>query len=1283
MSVGLITNTPFDIEIIYKGLATGRYINRGTIRTNIISDTNYTPGNEPGTLFCLPELQFKFSVDKSIDYNTQNQNYETENLIYTVSKDHLTWDFGDGTTSDEYEPVHQYDTPGIYTISVIMYDNQGFPRKNPYTFSLNIQNYVPDGVSWSTNNYRSMGIDYVPASEPLELTLTRSSSWQSPKSYKTVTMYCSGSDSLPGEYDTYMQNKYAHLQKIWRFTKSEDDPIPLNHINLPGSLVRVSDMNSYNYTQNTWNDASNMLQPTKLIDIELTPTIMVLNPQDSVDMLDTVTIGTSAVNNVYFTDDTVKNYLSRDTKPVFIFASLSADRSSSGTVEVPTSVIPIKITYSPATALRLSTNGIPSFKLCDSMYYNSVYNINVALINSFDNIIKTDYPELQLEDTTQTTAPVNPFSTHFSISNNTVMYSSFPGNLSKKPTAIETRGSANYLVELTDPLDNQEQLSLHAQVYVSDPAFCPIDTMVHALTNMYTPTAHFITPGYADASFSGGGQFETEADNTFVANVNTASLSASVSQNQITNASFAVCVDPVDSYVYIGDQTNDTVLKYDRFMNQLNDQEPIKIIDLICESNILNTSRFNYIDEKHFSTGESTLLDSLIGAREDNVPGRFETDLDNTCDRYNQNISERNCLSPSSICCDQNRDIWVTLIDGVLTVKLKSVSDLAYIVTAVAIPKSIESTSESQASLGLLNRSSSGEYMWMPSKVVADMNNDIWVSYTNQENIKLIKYNGSGVVDQSGETTYPMNQIAEISFPKHTHLDDMVIDSSNNLWVCDSTSLYTKLDADGEIVEQNHGRIYHIANDNRARTDDTDRIIHVYDSYSKQTTSVLFDKPSTMTFDLSDFLYVATNGNEIVRINPGTGECEFSFSAGSKYEEVNNDDFSFFDSRGQVTSIDAMSCDSDNSLLIVNNADRKLYTYRVPVSHELHPEHTDGENYIYEWFTDSSDRKFLQGSGDWTGIRWIQTYLKTVMGQRTLSTTHHFSANTLEQNEILKINEDHDAAGTLMDYTLQETINTKNNLLEWFISTIVGDSVSPPDTLGKTIYEKISNFVSNNNDVDLCNAKNLFSMATELGVDIKSYNYTYPGSIQRLVDILSIRYSKLFGSRDYTGLEFNKDGYANNFNHGRNIGSQPLQSTNINDPASIPYTVQVGTRLVAKELYNGTFTLIEPMAIDGDATNPNYSNTHGGVIAYPLSAYSEDWNWGLSHPEDESVFVYYDFYEYVPDGQPTTQMEGIINWGDDNITIDENTTFSDWSKSGGVVESLFDKKIRIGIGVTN
>ena len=1038
-------------------------------------------------------------------------------------------------------------------------------------------------------------------------------------------------------------------------------------------------MNNYDSVSKTYLDSSNLLQPETAEDIKNNPTYMSINQQDDVDSVGTVTVGTSATENIYFVDDTVKNYLSRDTNPVFLFASLSADRFAGSIVETPVSVLPVKITYSPSTKLQLSTNGISSFKLNTNMYLNSTYNINVALVNDYNNIIKTDYPELSLGDT-QTVRDA--FAVNFTLNNSAENL-----NLSKRTLNIETKGSGNFLVEPTTNLNDTGELL--AQVYVSDPPYCPIDTLLHVLTNTYTPTAHFITPGYADASFAGGGRFETLSNNEFVADVNTTSLSASVSQNSLNSAGFAVCVDPVRACVYIGDDTNDTLLTFDRFMNPLNNGLPINLLDLICESEILNTSKFNFIDQKHPTTGKSILLETILGSQEDNVPHQFELSENETCERHNQNVDEKNSLSPSSICCDGNHDIWVTLIDGVMTVKLQPIGNTTHVVTAIAIPSAIDSRTQSQASLGLLNRTSSGEYNWMPSKVVADMNNDIWVSYTNQENIKLIKYNGAPVLSTTGEVSYPMSQIAELTFDKNTHLDDMVIDSSNNLWVADSTSLYTKTDADGEVVDQTHGRIYHISNDNRSRSNDNDRIIRTYTTYDKfdpvtgDASQVFFDKPSTMTFDLSDFLYVATAGNEIVRINPGTGESVHIFNAGDTYNETNTDRFNLMTARGEYTPIDAMSCDSDNSLLIVNNADRKLYTYRVPDNASEHPEHTDGSNYIHEWFSETGPRKFLQGSGDWTGIRWIQTYLKTVMGQRTLTATHNVTTLELSENEIYKINEDHDAGETLMSYTLQETINNKDNLLKWFMSTIVGDISESPDTLGKTVYEKISNFVANNNDVDLCNAKHLFSMAGELGVDIKSYDYTYPGSIQRLVDILSIKYKRLFGTRDATGLEFDKNGYANNFNHGRNLSKYPLATTDINDPTKIEYTVQVGTKLIAKEMYNGGYTVIEPMAIPGDSSDPAYDSLHGGLTSYPLSSYNQTWNWGLSHPDDESVFLYYDFYEYVPDSEPTLQLEGVINWSDQNNTISEQTTYGDWSKSEGVVESLFDKKIRIGIGVTN
>ena len=187
------------------------------------------------------------------------------------------------------------------------------------------------------------------------------------------------------------------------------------------------------------------------------------------------------------------------------------------------------------------------------------------------------------------------------------------------------------------------------------------------------------------------------------------------------------------------------------------------------------------------------------------------------------------------------------------------------------------------------------------------------------------------------------------------------------------------------------------------------------------------------------------------------------------------------------------------------------------------------------------------------------------------------------------------------------------------MTTAVGSDSDFPDTLGKVVYEKISNFVANNSDVDLCNAKNLFSMSQELGVDIKSYDYAYPGSIQRLVDILSIRHSRLFGVRDKTGSEFTKNGYANNFNHGKNIGADP-----IDEPRS--YQVNVGDKIIAKELYNNNFPLIDIMSIPGETTDEHYSDLHEGVISYTLGEYSKSWNWGLSHPDDEDVFLYYHFY---------------------------------------------------------
>ena len=44
------------------------------------------------------------------------------------------------------------------------------------------------------------------------------------------------------------------------------------------------------------------------------------------------------------------------------------------------------------------------------------------------------------------------------------------------------------------------------------------------------------------------------------------------------------------------------------------------------------------------------------------------------------------------------------------------------------------------------------------------------------------------------------------------------------------------------------------------------------------------------------------------------------------------------------------------------------------------------------------------------------------------------------------------------------------------MGSIFGDVSSKYDTLGKTIWEKIQNFVSNNNDIDTCDLNSLINL---------------------------------------------------------------------------------------------------------------------------------------------------------------------------------------------------------------
>ena len=107
-----------------------------------------------------------------------------------------------------------------------------------------------------------------------------------------------------------------------------------------------------------------------------------------------------------------------------------------------------------------------------------------------------------------------------------------------------------------------------------------------------------------------------------------------------------------------------------------------------------------------------------------------------------------------------------------------------------------------------------------------------------------------------------------------------------------------------------------------------------------------------------------------------------------------------------------------------------------------------------------------------------------------------------------KINEDHDQTKYYKDLIFQNILTSKQNFFDNFLGTIVGNLSSNPNTLGIKVYEKISNFVSNNSDVEISNLNSFLSMLKNLDISVEEFKAIFPPDLLRVVDNLSINLSK-------------------------------------------------------------------------------------------------------------------------------------------------------------------------------
>ncbi len=321
--------------------------------------------------------------------------------------------------------------------------------------------------------------------------------------------------------------------------------------------------------------------------------------------------------------------------------------------------------------------------------------------------------------------------------------------------------------------------------------------------------------------------------------------------------------------------------------------------------------------------------------------------------------------------------------------------------------------------------------------------------------------------------------------------------------------------------------------------------------------------------------------------------------------------------------------------------------------------------------------------------------VKLVEGMSTPFTINNSSG----VNKVAKINENLDYPKVLHSYAKQPTLNQSEFLFNDFFGTVFGTLSSNPNSIGKKIYEKTSNFVSNNSNVDLCNVSNLFSLASMFNLTVDEYTkesllINYPADMSRLIDIFSIKKSLLFGRRlqaqnnflNRYNLNANTKSLSNALKDliagkrgGQNLGTELYAlSSNNSGVLSSSIVSKKDKYIVARETFSGVFTLV-PTDIKSITTE-----------TFSLSDFSSDWGWGLSLPSTYTnvaeLSSYYEFYRFnnVVPGKYTANL---INWDDKfQTTINlrgntplsstympsylssfEDTILSNWENKNGVV----------------
>lgn len=1096
------------------------------------------------------------------------------------------WDFGDGTVTSELSTTHQFKWPGIYDVTFSVFTSAGNAVLACDSFQVSAYNYV--GNFLKVNYPTTEQIAYYKSGRPTDdLIINRFNSWHSYPSVSaegyTLTFYSSGSNSDYLDYDVYSKDPWAHLQSYFFFIKKQN-----NRYEILSSAKTSSDPIYATVINNQIVETSYPMQGSVLA-------------------------GTSGVLIINYIDQKPKNLISEP--PVILFFNFDNTKfptKNNILLNTPKNIkdlatenyypveLPLKIRYNPATKINFSSNGVDgegfedqSFKINKIKWQNYPVYFFAKLKDDLNYSTK-QYPNLTFNNTNNfydLNCQLINVSTNEIIPNVTF----YKNSAVKKTTRSGGYYSGYFVSDYA-----VENVALSGYVTIYDNPYYDRDIPYAWLGQGLDSYSYYFSSSAEIAS----NLFRFAKSRLYSACGNTLAVSFSSSNNSPTAFSgllknpFAIAVSYIDDdAVWLADADRDRILKI------TTNGDIIFDIDL-GNAPLSSNGSISYVN----------LKGPLSGA------------------------------TPSSIALDRQGNAWVTLYTAGSCLKLDrytgTVIAAAYpnypdvdfyllhsltgtpITTVSGIPIEIFMSYNFPPLSGMY----ANETTMTPSCVDTDLDNNIWVTYSNPLKGYIIKYDTNGQFLTSKE------------FPTLYSPQQLLIERNNKVYV----TVMTYLKNTSGLFDRND-------------------FIFKYDSTTTQIESGFplsgYSGLGGMTVDNNQYIYALYNREQLIRLKNSDDITIFYGGSGNNLSI-------------EYQSIDALGVDTENVLWIVNNFDQAIYLYQVETPFSVTPIADVGRI-----STQNINPLNLKAYGDWTGMRWMNKYyfntyntqIRTVSGISEPFNIYPLSG----KYGFAKINEDFDASETFKSFALQESLINSPLFFNSFLGQIVGNKNSYYNTIGKRIYEKISNFVSNNSDVDICELSQLKGMESLLGYKLQDYNLPFPSDLQRLVNLLSIKPSVLKSQSNQFQYNYDKKSTISNSSYGRNLGNE-IEIENCILPTS--------GIVVLYEKFGEVYS-------EGKLTNPGViknSFLSAGTQVVRLSDVNMSWGWPLVLAPGVSgieIKRYYTIYEYIP-GSDLINYDSIINWDDSFTTITKNqSSYNEWFGDDQIVDNIINYQLSLGLGL--